>query len=87
MSAKHPSFIVRNNGHSAYFFRSIIPQDLRKYFNGTRCPCHAIMGPPKYHDIFQQEHLKANGNLAVRGLIKKNGTKFLENELLPGNTG
>ncbi len=34
MSARRPTFIVRNNGHSAYFFRVTIPNDLRKYING-----------------------------------------------------
>ncbi len=34
------------------------------------------MGPLKYHDIFQQEHLKAGGSLAVRGPIGKNGAKY-----------
>jgi len=34
------------------------------------------MGPQKYHDIFQQGHIKADGALAVRGPIKKNGTKY-----------
>jgi hypothetical protein len=46
-----------------------------------------MMGPSKYHDIFQQERLKANENLNVIGSIKKNGTKFLKNGFLPGNTG
>ncbi len=36
MSAKQPTFIVRKNNTSAYFFRSIIPQDLRENFNGIR---------------------------------------------------
>jgi integrase len=36
VSSRRPTFIVRNNNHSAYFFRSIIPKDLRKQFNGTR---------------------------------------------------
>lgn len=36
MSAKQPTFIVRNSNTSAYFFRSIIPLDLRKKFNGIR---------------------------------------------------
>jgi hypothetical protein len=35
-----------------------------------------MKGPPKYHDIFQQEHLKTDGNLAVRGPIKKKETKY-----------
>jgi hypothetical protein len=30
------------------------------------------MGTTKYHDVFQQEHLKAAVNLTVRGPIKKN---------------
>jgi hypothetical protein len=34
------------------------------------------MGPLKYHDIFHQEHFKADGNITVRGPIKKNGTKY-----------
>jgi hypothetical protein len=34
------------------------------------------MGPPKYHDIFQQEHLKADQNPTVRKPKKKNGTKY-----------
>jgi hypothetical protein len=33
------------------------------------------MGSLKNHDIFQQEQLKADGNIAVRGPIMKNGTK------------
>ena len=39
------------------------------------CPCYAIMGPLKYHNIFHQEHLKADQNPTVRKPIKKNGTK------------
>jgi hypothetical protein len=34
------------------------------------------MGPLKYHDIFQQEHFKADGKLKVRGPIKKNGANY-----------
>ena len=33
MSARRPTFIVRNNGHSAYFFRITLPLDIRKYLN------------------------------------------------------
>jgi hypothetical protein len=34
------------------------------------------MGPPKYHYILQQEHLKAGGNSIVGGPIKKIETKY-----------
>jgi hypothetical protein len=34
------------------------------------------MGPLKHHDIFQQEHIKTDGNSTVGGPIKKNGTKY-----------
>jgi len=34
------------------------------------------MGPLKNHNIFHQEHLEADGNLTVRGPIKKNGSKY-----------
>lgn len=36
MTAKRPSFMVRNNNTSAYFFRSTIPKDLRDKFDGIR---------------------------------------------------
>ena len=36
MSARRPTFIVRNNGHSAYFFRITIPNDLRNILNENK---------------------------------------------------
>lgn len=36
MTVKHPTFIVRNNSYSAYFFRTVIPKNLRSRFNGIR---------------------------------------------------
>jgi hypothetical protein len=44
------------------------------------------MGPQKYHEVYQQEHLKADQNPTVRKPKKKNGTKYQRNGLLPGNT-
>ena len=36
MTAKHPTFIVKNGEGSSYLFRSIIPRDIRKYLNNSK---------------------------------------------------
>ena len=36
MTAKHPTFLVKNGEGSSYLFRTIIPKDIRQYLNNSK---------------------------------------------------